>query len=208
MLTNYTKRAIQSYLCQGSKHILRGMNGAGSMATVYLGLGSNLGDRGQQLEKAVRTLEGIESTKLISMSPVYETPPIGGPGRQARYYNAAVSITTRLSPSALLHHTQAIERKFGRLPVTDRQRWAPRPIDLDILFYDRMIVREPGLAIPHPRLASRWFVLKPLSDIAPDFIHPELNKSITRLLQELPEDAYDQTSVVNLDLNACLNKNI
>lgn len=174
------------------------------MAKAYLGLGTNLGDRKSQLEKAIRAIEGIESTRVLETSSVYETSPVGGPPNQNNYYNAAVAIQTHLSPQALFHLTQAIERKAGRLPASDRLRWAPRPIDIDLLFFDRMLIRDRGLIIPHPRMASREFVLKPLCDIAPDFIHPELSKNMAQLLSELPESAYDQSSVVDMDLNACL----
>ncbi len=135
------------------------------MAIVYLGLGSNLGDRTAAISQAVQELNknGIQVRKLSS---VIETDPVGGPP-QGKFLNAAAECETQLSPTELLKALQNIERVIGRIKnVTD----GPRIIDLDILIYGQVKMKTPELTIPHPKMLSRAFVMTPLREIAPHII--------------------------------------
>jgi 2-amino-4-hydroxy-6-hydroxymethyldihydropteridine diphosphokinase len=162
------------------------------MIKVYLLLGTNIGDRLQHLQDACSllseyTLPEREETnsgedpaiKIIRQSAVYETAA-WGKIEQADYLNQAVQISTSLDPRALLTGVSSIETRLGR---TREKIWGPRIIDIDILFYGRDIIREDKLVIPHPHLQDRRFVLAPLAEIAPGFIHPVLKKSIAGLLK-------------------------
>jgi len=149
----------------------------------YIALGSNLGDRSAHITSATRALEGLPNSALIAVSPVLETAPVG-PVEQGNFLNAAASIHTSLSPRQLLNHLQRIELNTGRVRI-DEQRWGPRTLDLDLLLYGELILAEPGLMIPHPRMHERDFVLRPLSHIAPDAVHPVLKQSIRWLLDSL-----------------------
>ncbi len=146
------------------------------MATAFLGLGSNLGEKAENLRKAVGLLrrEGIVVRKQSSL---YETEPWGDPN-QPLFLNMAIEIETGLEPAALLGVLQRIEAEMGRERT---RRWGPRVIDLDILFYNHIILNENGLTIPHPLLHEREFVLKPLFEIAPDVVHPSLGTSVREL---------------------------
>jgi 2-amino-4-hydroxy-6-hydroxymethyldihydropteridine diphosphokinase len=146
--------------------------------TVYLGLGSNLGERGLHLSQAMDFLS--ERIKIEKKSPIYDTAPVGNPN-QPRFLNMVIRVSTRLPANALLFMAKGIEAKLGRVPVD-----TPRPIDIDILFYgDQIINNPPQLIVPHPRLAERAFVLVPMADIAPDLLHPVKKKTIKQLLAEV-----------------------
>ena len=147
--------------------------------TVYLGLGSNIGDRGDNLNHALDYLS--QRLRLVEKSSIYDTMPEDNE-RQPRFLNMVARFTTHLKPQELLLLTGGIERKLGRQPG---RRNAPRPIDIDILFFGDQVVREEGLSIPHPRLKDRAFVLVPLAEIAPGLMHPSLKKSAKELLREL-----------------------
>lgn len=151
------------------------------MAEVYIGLGSNMGQRIRNLEQAIKRLAACTGVFLIERSPYYETEPQGGPP-QPRYINAALGIKTNLSPHELLAKTQEIENSMGRIR---KQRWGPRTVDIDILLYDDLIIQEEALKIPHPSMHLRQFVLEPLCDIAPRAIHPVLGKTASELLESL-----------------------
>lgn len=132
------------------------------MSTVYLALGSNLGDRLQYIQRAVAELEAC-GVKITKFSTVIETDPVGGPP-QGKYLNAVLKASTNHSPEELYLLTQAIERKLGRVKKTIN---APRVIDIDILLYDDIKLITPKLLIPHPRMLERGFVMQPLEEIDP-----------------------------------------
>ena len=150
------------------------------MSTVYIGIGSNLGDREENCIRAVELLEkrGIPVTKK---SALHETKPWGVKD-QPLFLNMAIEIETALSPRELLKILKEIEKETGREPAS---RWGPRIIDLDILLFNASVVDEDHLRIPHPLMHERDFVLKPLSEIAPDAEHPVLHKSIRELMLQL-----------------------
>lgn len=150
------------------------------MPTAYIGIGSNLGNREDNCERAIKLLieKGITVTKRSSM---IETEPWGVKD-QPKFINMAIEIETSLPPDKLLSALKKIEAEMGRKSSV---RWGPREIDLDILIYDDIVMKTDDLEIPHPGVSSREFVLKPLAEIAPDKIHPVLGKSIISLLTGL-----------------------
>lgn len=154
------------------------------MATVYLGMGSNLGDRAAHLARAAELLRTAEGVTDVRMSNAYETEPVG-PIEQGRYLNAAAAIETTLEPAELLALLHTIEADAGRDAPADRQRWGPRELDLDILLYADQVIDEPGLSVPHPRMHERWFVLRPLAEVGPEATHPVLGKTVRELLAEV-----------------------
>lgn len=150
------------------------------MATAGIGIGSNLGDRQAYCQDAIRRLRAAGCT-ILKVSSFRETEP-WGLSNQPPFLNGAVLIGTGLKPHELLKLLLSIETDLGRIRT---ERWGPRIIDLDILFYDNVILRSEALSIPHPHLHERAFALEPLAEIAPDMIHPVLNKTLAALLQEL-----------------------
>jgi 2-amino-4-hydroxy-6-hydroxymethyldihydropteridine diphosphokinase len=146
------------------------------MPIVTLALGTNLGDRPANLRAAIDSFP--PAVIVLVESPVYETPPWGVIDQPA-FLNMAVRGETALPPLELLRRLKGLEAELGRRPGV---RWGPRLIDIDILFYDDLVIDQPGLTVPHPRLHERAFVLVPLSDLAPDLVHPLLRKSVRELL--------------------------
>jgi 2-amino-4-hydroxy-6-hydroxymethyldihydropteridine diphosphokinase len=148
--------------------------------TAFLGLGSNLGDRDANLAVALRALAAIVTVERVSS--VYDTAPMLYTD-QPRFHNLACQITTDLASIALLHAVKEIERQLGR---QQGPRYGPRIIDIDLLFYDQMVLQSAELTLPHPRLAERAFVLAPLAEIAPTLVHPVLGETVSALLQCVP----------------------
>ena len=149
------------------------------MVTAYLGLGSNLGDRKQNLSRALDLLS--QHLVIKKLSSIYETAPAGYE-EQPLFLNAVCRVSAGLSPDNLLRLAKKIEANMGRMPAFPN---APRPIDIDILFYDVEVLSEKHLIIPHPRLVERAFVLVPLAEIAPDMVHPVRKKTVNELLDNL-----------------------
>jgi 2-amino-4-hydroxy-6-hydroxymethyldihydropteridine diphosphokinase len=147
----------------------------------YIGIGSNLGDPERQVRVAIDALRRLPRTAFGRASRLYRTAPWGRAGQPA-FVNAAVAVSTALSPRELLDALLAIERAQGRL--RDGERWGPRVIDLDILVYGDSSIDEPGLHVPHPRLAERAFALLPLADLAPDLEIPGLG-SVRALVERI-----------------------
>ena len=147
---------------------------------VYLGLGSNLGDRKRNIEKAIDLLGKTSNIKTSSISKFYETAPIGLKD-QPNFLNAAIKVETTLKPLKLLAVCQSIERRLKRVRTI---RWGPRTIDIDILLYGDLIIKSDKLTIPHPEMHKREFVLKPLNDIAPSVIHSLNGKTVAELYEQ------------------------
>lgn len=136
-------------------------------ATAYVGLGSNLEQPERHVRQALRALDAIAGTHLLRHSRLYRTPPWGR-GEQPDFINAVAQVATSLPARALLDALLAIEREHGRR--RDGTRWGPRTLDLDLLVYDDVRLAEPGLVLPHPRIAERAFVLLPLAELAPELV--------------------------------------
>ena len=153
---------------------------------VYLALGTNLGDRVENLKTALQHLQ--TSVKLTSVSACYDTPP-WGITQQPRFLNLACGGQTTLSPQELLTFAKGIEAQMGR---HEGLRYGPRIIDIDILFYDDLILNEELLTIPHPRLTERAFVLLPLADIAPQVIHPVTKLTVSEMLQRVDSQGIER----------------
>jgi len=147
------------------------------MERVFVGLGSNLGDRLAHLRAARRALGAIRSTRLEAVSSLHATRPVGGPP-QADFLNAAAELRTRLSPGCLLSELMRIEASRGRFRAVEN---GPRTLDLDLLLFGERRIQEPRLVVPHPRLHERAFVLEPLAELAPRFVHPVLGATLEEL---------------------------
>ncbi|RIN77706.1 2-amino-4-hydroxy-6-hydroxymethyldihydropteridine diphosphokinase [Staphylococcus simulans] len=144
------------------------------MTDVFLGLGSNVGDRENQLKEAIRLLDEQPGIKVVKVSSFYETEPVGYVD-QPDFLNLCVEIQTELSPKAVLESGLAIEQQLHRVR---KERWGPRTLDIDILLYGDQIIEEEDLTIPHPRMTERAFVLIPLQEIAPNKVEPRTQTKI------------------------------
>jgi 2-amino-4-hydroxy-6-hydroxymethyldihydropteridine diphosphokinase len=150
------------------------------MITAYLSLGSNLGDRQSNLDQALKLIS--ERMRLGKVSSIYDTEPVGLTN-QPRFLNLACEVFTRITPEGLLALLKGIEQKMGRYSRSGE----PRIIDIDIVLFGDQAVNIPGLIIPHPKMHERAFVLIPLAEIAPDFVHPVLKKTIKELDKAVKE---------------------
>jgi 2-amino-4-hydroxy-6-hydroxymethyldihydropteridine diphosphokinase len=158
--------------------------------TVYLGLGSNLGDSLATLQQALKEIASLPKTQLVRSSPFYQTSPIS-PLPQNDFINLVCSIITTLSPFELFHQLEAIEKKLGKIP---KAKTEPRKIDIDLLLYGDLFIETPELQIPHPRMMERLFVLKPLSDLLDTLLVPQSNSKpkvifLKDFLKHLDQDA-------------------
>ncbi|MFC1899742.1 2-amino-4-hydroxy-6-hydroxymethyldihydropteridine diphosphokinase [Chloroflexota bacterium] len=150
--------------------------------TVYLGLGSNIRDRKDNLDKALELLS--ERLRINKVSSIYETEPMGNTN-QPRFLNMVCEVSTNLGPKELLTLAKSVESKLGRV---FGNRNMPRPIDVDILFFGDEIINIPDLVIPHPRLTTRAFVLVPLAELAPDMVYPRNKKTVSELLNAVDKN--------------------
>lgn len=150
-------------------------------ALAFIGIGSNQGDRGENLRRAMERLGGLEDTKVLRASSIYRTEPVGRTD-QPEFLNMAAELETSLAPGELMKTLLEIEKGLGR---TREERWGPRTVDLDILYYGNQVVKGPDLEIPHPRAHQRAFVLEPLSELAPELVDPISGKTVREMLAGL-----------------------
>lgn len=156
------------------------------MSLLYLSLGSNLKDRYANLRAALDELQ--KHARITAVSPVYSTEPWGD-SEQSSFLNICATATTHHSPHEFLDHVKEIEREMGRV-VT--RHWGPRLIDIDILFYDHLVMSDERLTIPHPYIAERAFVLAPLADLAPEFKHPQTGLTVRQMLEQVDTDGVER----------------
>jgi 2-amino-4-hydroxy-6-hydroxymethyldihydropteridine diphosphokinase len=149
----------------------------------FIGIGSNLGVPTNNCEKAIQLLKTTAEIEVVAQSSLYESEPVGKTD-QNWFVNAVVAIRTSLTAEALLNSVLTIEKVLGR---ERREKWGPRVIDLDLLAYENHVTSTIDLTLPHPEMTKRRFVLLPLSEFAGDYLHPVENKTINKLLQELPQ---------------------
>ena len=163
--------------------------------TVFIGFGSNLGDRQEYCDRAITLMGLLPHSRLVAVSSYYETQPVDPEGvlGSTWFFNGVVKIETSLSPPNLLEICQETERALGR---DDHDRNGPRTIDFDILLYGDHIIEQPGFTVPHPRLHLRRFALEPLVELEPEWIHPVLKKTVKELFDHLD----DPSQVRKLDL--------
>ena len=153
-----------------------------TISSGFSGIGSNEGDRLATISSAIKQLGRLPGIAVTQMATILESDPAGGPP-QGPYLNTVVELDTALAPRELLAALKRLEQACGRVPSL--MRWAPRPLDLDLLLYGDQVMRETDLVIPHERMHERRFVLEPLAQLAPDLLHPVLHRTITELLERV-----------------------
>ena len=156
------------------------------MTIAYIGLGSNMDSPRQHITTAIQSLGEIQSTRIINVSSLYKSKPMG-PQNQDDYINAVVQIETEMEPTELLNYLQAIENRHGRVRA---EHWGPRTIDLDILMFGNEIIQNDRLTVPHPQITKRSFVIVPLAEIAPDVVIPEKGL-VSELLLSIDQDGLE-----------------
>ena len=171
------------------------------MARVFLSLGSNMGNKSNNISQAVSMMSISDKIKVVKTSSFYETEPWGNKN-QDWFVNAAIAIDCELSPMELLEYCQNIEAKIGRIR-NEGEKWGQRAIDIDILMYDNLIISNgTTLNVPHPLMHLRAFVLVPMLEVKADLIHPVFNKTISQLYDELenPEDVFLMGTIGTKDI--------
>lgn len=148
----------------------------------YIGMGSNLGDRLKNIRLAVNLLKASAGISVLRLSDIYETAPWGTNKDQPDYLNLVVEVESEIAPRQLLEATGGIEQELGR---RRQGHWGPRAIDLDILYCGSRIITDEALTVPHPMAHERFFVLKPLADLAFNFVDPQTGKTVGRMLEGL-----------------------
>jgi len=146
----------------------------------YLGLGSNLGDKRNYINKAKEMISSLDNVNLLRSSSVIQTEPYGKTD-QPEFLNCVVEVETELEPTQLLLKCLDIEDQLGRTRI---EKWGPRTIDIDMLFYEELIINSELLTLPHPEIHKREFVLRSLDELCPDFVHPILKKNINNIFME------------------------
>ena len=150
--------------------------------TAYVGVGANLGDREATIRAAIDQLGRIAGVRVTKISSLIENPAVGGPPGSPAFLNGAIEVETTLDARSFLNVLLDVERSLGR---ERRERWSPRTIDLDLLLYGDNVIDTAELKVPHPLMHRRDFVLRPMSELAPDVVHPVQKRSISTLLREL-----------------------
>ena len=167
------------------------------LVRAYVGLGANLGDREATIRRAAAMLDELPGATVVDLSALRETDP-WGLVEQPLYLNGAAAVDTELGPRELLEALLEVERRLGRLR-DDEERWGPRTIDLDLLLYGDLVLREPGLVVPHPRLHERRFALEPLAELAPDAVVPGRGPvlELLRALDPSPQETEPRPDAVH-----------
>ncbi len=153
---------------------------------VFIGIGSNVGDRRAYYRKSLTQIAALPKTHIVKTSSLYETEPHGD--AKIWYVNGVIEIETELTPLSLLHGLQKIELALGRKRAPETKKWSPRKIDLDLLFFDNQTIKSKPLTVPHPELHNRRFVLLPLAELAPHLTHPRFGVTIVELLAAVKDD--------------------